>query len=335
MTRELDNTKALLSDYYARHSPSRGQPRIRSLERFTSGWASDVYAFTVEWVDSSISFAESRILKTYAPTKEGVEKALREWQALRNLRAVGYPVPGGKLVELDSHHLGYPFVVMEHISGQLLWHIFEQAGEHEREQLTQLFVRLLVDLHALDPAVLVPRVNLMAPYQFITSELAELRARDERHAHCALAPVVTWLDARKHTVPCSRPALLHCDYHPWNVLVNREGQPVVIDWDWQIGDARFDLAWTLTLLQRSGFADFCVAVQNEYERVHSRPIEELAYFEVLTSTRWLLNIVGSLKSGENLRQASHSAFRDFLVDPMRAAVELIRERTGAEVQLAI
>ena len=58
---------------------------------------------------------------------------------------------------------------------------------------------------------------------------------DANSPHAPLAELVGWLEGRKQTAPCERPAILHRDYHPWNVLVDAAEHLWVVDWGWQIG----------------------------------------------------------------------------------------------------
>jgi aminoglycoside phosphotransferase (APT) family kinase protein len=119
------------------------------------------------------------------------------------------------------------------------------------------------------------------------------------------------------------------------VLVDVTERLTVLDWDWQIGDARFDLAWTLTLMRRSNFHAFSTAIQDEYARQSDRALDELAYFEVLTTMRWLLNVTQSVESGEVLHGTARESFRDFLVEPIQQAIVLLSEHTRVAVQVTI
>ncbi|MFT4166954.1 MAG: phosphotransferase [Microlunatus sp.] len=94
-----------------------------------------------------------------------------------------------------------------------------------------------------------PEARLTHPYSYIEQELAQLREDSDKQQ--TLTEIVEWLEQRKEAVPCER-LILHRDYHPWNVLIDEEERPWVIDWDWQVGDARFDLAWACMLSYRSG-----------------------------------------------------------------------------------
>lgn len=110
----------------------------------------------------------------------------------------------------------------------------------------------------------VSQFTLAQPYVCIEHELDQLRRDSQHFPYGTLTEVVQWLEQRKQTVPCDRPAILHRDDHPWNVLIDATERAWGIDWDWQIGDACFDLAWMLVLMRRSGFDSFSTAVHAQY-----------------------------------------------------------------------
>ena len=323
----IDRLRSGLDDYLARVGPHRERRSIRSLTALTGGWANSLYTVTLPPAGSEAALPATSVLKLYEPDARGSEHARREWRALTELRAVDYPVPGVLVFEPDAGHLGRPFIVMEHLPGAPFWDVFEAADAVARAELTGSFAARLVTLHELDPNRLDPAAGLMGPYDYIDTELARLRRDCAESAHPALARILPWLQRRGTAVPCDRPAILHRDYHAWNVLVTGTDELWVIDWDWQIGDARFDLAWTCMLMDRSGASAFSDAVRDEYGRRSDRPLDDLDFFEVLTTPRWLLNVLPAA--------AVRADFRAFLIEPVRRAREILRERTGVGVTLAL
>ena len=329
----LDQLQFRLTAYFARHHPEQSMRPLGPLVVLTGGWASSLYTFTLQQTESGDAPETTLVLKMYAPTARGREHATREWRALTRLCAVNYAVPRVILFEPEARHLGRPFIVMDYVPSTPFWHVFGAADPVRQAQLTRLFAARLVALHALDPQLLEPAAILTHPHSYIERELEQLRRDSANSPHAPLAELVGWLEGRKQAVPCERPAILHRDYHPWNVLVDAAEHLWVVDWDWQIGDARFDLAWTCTLMQRSGFHTFSSAVRAEYARQTDRSLDELAYFEVLTTVRWLLNVLPSVESDVLLETAARADFRAFLVEPVRQAQTSLQEHTGIDVNL--
>jgi aminoglycoside phosphotransferase (APT) family kinase protein len=125
----------------------------------------------------------------------------------------------------------------------------------------------------------------------------------------------------------------HRNYTLSNVIVGPSGAMSVVDWGWQIGDARFDLAWTLLDLERAGMAELRDEVLAEYERVTGAPVADLAYFEVIAALRWLMDAVhearraGTLKPGQEL-------LREAMLPAVREAAAKIAAHTGIELPAA-
>jgi aminoglycoside phosphotransferase (APT) family kinase protein len=324
----LEQLRTDLRDYYIEQPIAGSNPMIEDLTQLNSGWASDVYSFTLRYEEDGQMVNQNLILKAYANTPEGKDRALKERHALFNLRADRYPVPGVAAVEIDDIYIGRPFVIMEQVNGKLLWDAFQEADEAGRHDLIRLFVGLLVDLHALGSKVLTPNVKVGGEFTLINREIYTLRSLVTHHQRDELMPVVDWLYERRKAAPCAEPVVTHRDYHPWNVLLTDQGRPFVIDWGWQISDPRFDVAWTLTLMERSGFQTFRDEVLAEYERVTGGKVEELAYFEVLAHLRWLLEVTNSLIDGTSLREGSQAEFRAVVADWVRYAASAIEKKTG-------
>ncbi|MBC8171481.1 MAG: phosphotransferase [Anaerolineae bacterium] len=323
-----DQLQFRLRDYYADQTKTGENLRIEDFSPMNSGWASDVYAFTLRYEESGETITQNLVLKTYADTFDGKDRALKERHALFNLRANRYPVPGVSAVEIDPIHLGQPFVVMEHIPGRMLWEVFETADEDGRTDLMRLFVGLLADLHTHPIQQLAPNVKITSEYTLINREIYALRNLIKEYNRTEFEPIADWLYEHRQNVPCDQPAIGHRDFHPWNVLLTEQGRMFVIDWGWQIADPRYDVAWMLTLMERSGYQAFRDEALAEYERATERPFEHLDYFEVLAHTRWLLEVTNSLLFGVNLRDGSLMEFRALIADQVRYTANVIEARIG-------
>ncbi|MFT4296206.1 MAG: phosphotransferase family protein [Micropruina sp.] len=312
-----------LETLFAEARPGRSSFSIGPLKELSGGWANSLYGFTLRPAPPADWLAQDLVLKMYAPDARGLDHAERELRALSELGAIGYPVPGVERFELDGRSFGRPFIMMESIEGGSFWDAFEAADAPGRALLVEEFVKQLIALHACDPRLLDPDAELAHPYGYIEQELGRLRADSDQQA--VLGEIVDWLEMHKGSVPCERLSVLHRDYHPWNVLVTAERRLVVIDWDWQIGDARFDLAWACMLIYRSGAPELRISVRKEYEHQLGFTPEGLDYFEVLTTARWLLNVLPAAAIWED--------FRTFLIDPIRRAETILKEHTDIEVVL--
>ena len=117
-----------------------------------------------------------------------------------------------------------------------------------------LFCGLLVQLHTLDwrpyvsdPSRYDPSAN---PYIFVDQLIEMLKSFLHQFPVDGFAPYAEWLETHRSEAPCARPSPIHWDFHPYNILIRDDGSAIVIDWTQiEISDSRFDLAWTLLLME--------------------------------------------------------------------------------------
>lgn len=322
MTLELLQSR--LHAYYADQPAAGENLRITEFTQLNSSAASDVYAFTLQYDQVGQTVGQKLILKTYNDTSDGKDRALKERHALFNLRADRYPVPGVAAVEIDPIHLGQPFVVMEQVDGQSLWDAIEAADGDERRELVRLFASLMVDLHKKGATVLVRNLKPSSEYLLINREIYTMRELVNQQQQEALTPVLDWLHAQR--VPATDPVITHRDFHPSNVLLTEQGRPFVIDWVWQIADARYDLAWTLTGLERNQHQALRDEVLAAYESINGGAVDALAYFEVVAHTRWLIDTLNTLENTP--KGQDQTEYRALVSAALRYTVDVIAQRTG-------
>lgn len=328
-----------LEAYLAEQPETGGNSRIESLERIGGRGANGVYAFTLAHDEAGETVTQKLVLKVYANSPEGVDRALKERHALYNLRTARYPVPAVLSVETSPEALGAPFVIMQQVEGETLGAALEAADERKRHGLIAQFVGLLVDLHARGPEALIRReMSPVSAHALINREIHTMRGLAQNREQAEYLPVVDWLYERRKGISTEAMVVNHRNYTLSNVIVGPSGAMSVVDWGWQIGDARFDLAWTLLDLERAGLSDLRGEVLTEYERVTGAPVADLAYFEVVAALRWLMDAVhearraGILKPGQEL-------LREAMLPAVREAAAKITGHTGialptAEVLLA-
>jgi len=321
-----------LTDYAQTLLPPGVDARTAELERLTFNLDSEVYRFTLRYQEAALERSQTFIIKLYANTPDGMDRALKERHALFNLRGARYPVPGVLAMEVEKSPLGRPFVIMEHIDGQTFEDAISGADPARRAELVAQFVNLMTDLHGRSPAVLVARMTTPSPLAMVNREIHTLRGLANTSQLHAYLPVVDWLYARRAEVPCDSPAIRHRDFVPSNVVLNPRGMPHVVDWAWQVGDPRYDLAWTLLALRRDGQVALATEILAEYERVTGAAVVGLTYFEVLASTRWLMGIGLDLRAlladGE---MTQHAALMMSVLQSARDALTFIESQTDLDL----
>ncbi len=317
-----------LEAYLAERPEAGADSRIETLTRIGGRGATGVYAFALVHDEAGERVTQKLVLKTYANSPEGIDRALKERHALYHLRTARYPVPAVMAVETSPEALGVPFVIMQQVEGQTLGAALQSADDRKRRGLIAQFVGLLVDLHARGPEALIRReMSPVSAHALINREIHTLRGLAQNRDQQEYLPVIDWLYERRKSVSSEGMVVNHRNYTLSNVLVGPTGAMSVVDWGWQIGDARFDLAWTLLDLERAGLGELRDDVLAEYERVTGAMVADLPYFEVVAALRWLMDAVhearkaGTLKAGQEL-------LREAMLPSTREAAAKIAERTG-------
>ncbi len=291
-------TEARLQQYIHTTLPEYGKAEVVGLKEITSGWETDVYAFDLTAKNDSELLP--LVLRAYQG-QHAREKSALEFDALRRLHSVGYPVPKTLALALEDSPAGRPCIIMERIAGHGMWRKTFQGPEEQQRTLFELFLRLLVQLHQLDWHDLVDDTNppfLSKPYHFVDAALARYRGLSAQLGVTTYVPVVDWLDARRDLVPCRRPAPIHWDFHPENILLCENGSAVVIDWSqYQISDPRFDLAWTMTLVGGQEGGNVRERILSRYEALTGEVVQHIEIFEVFACTQRLASVTISLSLG--------------------------------------
>lgn len=256
--------------------------RIESLVEVAGGWESDVYDVRVRrGTGGRDAEIERMALRRY--TGAG-EVAQREFDGMRSLFEVGYPVPEVLGVETSADVLGRPFMVMRWVEGEIRsWRDADLDG----------LAQLLADLHRLDWRSL----HSGPPQPPGAFELID-RWREQLAAFQidSLAECLDWA-ARSAAAIRSQPAIVHLDFHTGNVLIGTEGSATVIDWT-QVGvaDRRLDVAWTEMLMSMALDRASAARFRTAYERA-AGPLEHMEWFEMASAAKRLFSVLVSLRAG--------------------------------------
>ncbi len=306
-------------DYY-------DQVEINDLKIIVSNPESSVYSFTLRYNQNGEAKSDSLILKTFTDDVYGKDRTLKERHALKQLHYRGYPVPRPVASEVDAGHIGQPFIIMEQVQGQKLSDVLASSSESRQHALLTPFVQLLVDLHTMNIKALVDNLLVQDEYTLIKRELYNLKPLVAPYE--SLKPILAWLNEHRDEVPCPRPSINHRDFVPQNVILTDEGKQVVLDWGWQIGDPRADLAWLMSDLEREGKDELSEFILSEYERLDGNPVENLGYFKVLANLRWLVGVGKDFQVNHALQNGAGARVRAELQPLLGQALESIGVSTG-------
>jgi len=323
--------------YLSRQYPNRLNITISEPVPLGSGWESEIIGFHAAWQEEGISGGLPIALRLYNG-QGAIEKATHEYQSLANLHKAGYPVPAVYALHVDPSTLGKPFIIMEMIDGKAMWGLLDQSSPEEASQLLDQLNDLLIKLHSLDwrrfqvdfdPAL---ENN---PYWFIDRWLNMGGVALAGSGLEDFKPVLRWLELRRNLLGCQRPAAVHGDFHPNNVLIKADGSAVVIDWtNFQVADPRYDLAWTLLLARVYAGENVRHMILDRYVQSPGTQIDSLDIFEVIACTRRLYDIYNSLSNGADqmgMRPEITRIMQEQLW-AVRIVYDLLLSHTGVRIQ---
>jgi len=327
--------ESLLRDYYNQNKqPGIGEVNIKNATALNVGWESIIYAFDLVPVPERDRQPERLILRIY-PGEDARHKAIREFEGIQRLYAVGYPVPAVYLLEQNNSPFSKPFIIMEYIEGEIMWPILDRATPDDAATFLTRFCELFIQLHTLDWHGFVPPQDQPAvqnPYHFVDSYISMLKNMAKSFPALNLfLPVIEWLEARRDGVPCQHPTPVHWDFHPGNLIVQPNGTIKVIDWTQiQVTDPRFDLGWTLLLAGAYSGNDIRTFILEEYQRLSGMRIENLAFFDVANAIKRIASVMISFSAGAEKMGMRPDAIANMRRDfpALRWVYNLMVERTG-------
>lgn len=111
--------------------------------------------------------------------------------------------------------------------------------------------------------------------------------------------------------PMKQDCIIHGDFHIGNIVEDKE-RYTIIDWtNGQLGDSRYDFAWSLILLKIYISERYADVFRTAYLLENDMDQEELEIFEAWACLRWiLLNRRGSTPKGPNTTKRVKSLIAD-------------------------
>jgi aminoglycoside phosphotransferase (APT) family kinase protein len=226
--------------------------RVLDVLKIGGGFWNNVFSISLTYVVGGTLKKRELVLKTYLENIDPVLKAyihdqdlrkcVREFQLLRRLWVIGFPVPEVFLCECDSRFLGYPFIIMQK----------EEVVQKSINEIVDCFASTLANLHNLSVgdlgiSVLRPPKNEYAfakrwPIHF--AQYLNLETKHDKKLKKDFNLAIKWLNSNASNNPCQQYCLAHGDYHPGNVCVTKNSKMIVLDWDSiEIGDPAYDVGY--------------------------------------------------------------------------------------------
>jgi aminoglycoside phosphotransferase (APT) family kinase protein len=230
--------------------------RVSNIQKMSGGVTNETCSFLLTFTEKGFVRRFDLVMKAYSENfglwskvhhaDEDARPYVREFQVLRSLGRVGFPVPDVYLCECDSFFFGYPFLIMRN-------------EKVIRESMVKLdcFAAALAHLHNLNVDNLGIK-SLRFPKdgsEFATKRLICLKqfVKETRHYRFLKKDfdyAISWLESNIAYNNCSEYCLIHGEYHPGHALLTNINGLIVIDWESvAIGDPAFDVGYAYHMVK--------------------------------------------------------------------------------------
>jgi len=231
------------------------------------------------------------IRKSYGANNVSLNNVLldeEEWDALCFLYNAGFNVP-------EPYKKDEQGMYMQYIDNGIFWDLHRIADSDTQSNLTDKFVKLLINLHNIKTKSEPPLGG------FIKNELAEIETIISKKQIDHYWDILDKLESLSMDINEYPSCYIHRDYHVWNVLSDKDQKLYIIDMTLTQGDYRFDVGWTYMLMSRSAihdarFADFAQEFLTKYYKLKPDACKDIEYFMQLANLRWLVNVTPDKKT---------------------------------------
>ena len=233
-----------------------GNVKVSNIKKLSGGITNRTYFFLLTFTSKGFDQRFNLVLKAYNENDglwfrinhpdEDVRPYVREFQTLKSLGRVGFPVPQVYLCECDSFFLGYPFVIMRK----------EEVVEESINKLDN-FAATLAGLHNLKADELAikslgyPEDDLAFAREYsICLKHFLNETRHYRSLKKDFEYAMDWLESNIENNKCPQYCLIHGEYHPGHTLTTNVNRLEVIDWEGvKIGDPAFDVGYAYHMVK--------------------------------------------------------------------------------------
>jgi aminoglycoside phosphotransferase (APT) family kinase protein len=230
--------------------------RVSNIKKMSGGMTNNTCSFLLTFNEKGFSQHIDLVMKAYSEkaglwskvhhADEDVRPYVREFQALKSLRSVDFPVPSVYLCECDSFFFGYPFLIMNN----------EKVMQESVFNL-DCFASTLARLHNLKVKELkiqslrVPNdEGAFAKERQICLKHYLNETRHYRNLKKDFNYAINWLESNAADNNCPKYCLIHGEYHPGHALLTNDNILKIIDWESvQIGDPAFDVGYAYHMIK--------------------------------------------------------------------------------------
>jgi aminoglycoside phosphotransferase (APT) family kinase protein len=306
------------------------------------GWETYVYRLQFEQTPSLPAALTGPLILRIYTSREGVQRAGHEFTVQQRLQHLGFPAPRPLRLETDCSLFGGPFLLMERIAGDTLFHA-ALAHPWKLWSFPTQAAELAARLHQL-PTEGFPAFGK----GFLQRRLEELRELIARYALDGLQAGLDWLVLHRPT-PWRQASLLHLDWHPLNLIHGEDGRVWVVDWcEADVGDPHADLAtacvlarctpaptrsrWDKMLVPLSR-AWVCARYRRAYRKLRGLDEQRLLYFQAWAALRRLANYGRWMRAGPASTGSKPAVLRYLQANHLQGLCAAFRKWTGVRVSL--
>ncbi len=349
-----------LERYYRRKLQGKENVGISDIADIEGGISNYMYSFRLEYDEGTGRHSENLILR--ASNKGQLRK---EFQVLQKLYPTCIPVP--KVYDMGEEIPGFSFIIMEKIEGQTMGKVMlniaiartissnaaesmtdaeiaELFKDAEIAEMLKQLSRILADINTLDWRSI--GFDFLDPpegeYGYINRRLSRLRERYKSLEIDCLNPILDWLEANK--LPSDHYVLLHNDYHPLNVMVNKGEIAAIVDWEGvSIGDVAHDVCWPPLFFRMIDPSDEWRSSSTEtflgyYREMTGRELQNFDFYLVLKAAKSLFHILSIKIHGTEelgMKTEAEILVRRNEFDLLGCFIEVVKEKTGIDISSAV
>ena len=244
---------ARLAAFLAAEEPGACDIEVVSYEVMTGGYSRLLAKAVVSWTVAGHHRTDAFVLRGDPPPDRALIHTDRQ-REYEVLRAVEHATPVSRPLYIDAEgqRLGTPTLVLEYVDAHSL--LPHMAALDRHDHLAVPLAEAAASFHALAVEELPSILERPASYEaYLDDRIDEWRRTAVAHIESLpiLRYVAAWLAA--HRPPPVPLGLIHGDFSSSNLMIDRDGRIVVLDWELaQIGDPREDLGYFKAVATAAG-----------------------------------------------------------------------------------
>jgi aminoglycoside phosphotransferase (APT) family kinase protein len=233
-----------------------------SPKKLTGGFDTSIFRFSLAAAPDP--FSDNLVIRLFGPSEVSA-RATFEAAVQSAVAQLDYPAPDVFFSATHDEILAREFLIMRHMPGHTLGkELMATDDQGIAHRLKTLLPGVSEKVNRLWPVMAAAHFRLhqlsVEPLKSaltaagisvsaftLEGRLDALRIASLKVELAGLRPVVAWLDANRP--PQHRLAVCHCDFHPFNILLQNGRVSGVLDWaNTMIGDPAMDLGFTLVAI---------------------------------------------------------------------------------------